>query len=143
MNIVSKDANFSVAWNHSSEKFAVTSQDGSVHIWDIRNRNPLAKFASVQPGTTKGAARCVKFTQTGAVDLLAFTEHVSHVHVVDARTFNEQQTIRVATTGQDVPITGLTFSNDSKKMFVGLESAILDFDVDTSSRRRFAYGSLV
>jgi WD40 repeat protein len=44
---VSRDANFSVAWNHTSEKFAVSSQDGSVHVWDIRNRNPLAKFSGL------------------------------------------------------------------------------------------------
>ncbi|KAG1473213.1 hypothetical protein G6F56_001086 [Rhizopus delemar] len=41
---VSKDANFSIAWNHSSDKFAVSSQDGSVHVWDIRHSNPIAKF---------------------------------------------------------------------------------------------------
>ncbi|KAI8646240.1 WD40-repeat-containing domain protein [Parasitella parasitica] len=140
---VSRDANFSVAWNHSSEKFAVSSQDGSVHVWDIRSRNPLARFAGLHPSITKGAARCVKFTQTGAVDLLAFTEHVSHIHIVDARTFDGQQTLRVGPVGHDTPITGLTFSNDSQKMFVGLENAILDFNIDTGSRRRFAYGALL
>lgn len=117
---VSRDANFSVAWNHTSEKFAVSSQDGSVHVWDIRSRNPLARFAGLHPSITKGAARCVKFTQTGAVDLLAFTEHVSHVHIVDARTFDGQQTLRVGSAGHDTPITGLCFSNDSQKMFVGM-----------------------
>ncbi|KAI9472418.1 MAG: WD40-repeat-containing domain protein [Benjaminiella poitrasii] len=140
---VSRDANFSVAWNHTSDKFAVSSQDGSVHVWDIRSRNPLARFSGLHPSITKGAARCVKFTQTGAIDLLAFTEHVSHVHVIDARTFNSQQTIRVGSPGHDTPITGLCFSNDSQKMFVGLENAILDFNIDTGSRRRFAYGSLL
>lgn len=61
----------------------------------------------------------MKFSQTGAVDLLAFTEHVSHVHIVDARTFESQQTIRVGSNQHDTPITGLSFSNDSKRMFVG------------------------
>ncbi|KAI8876351.1 WD40 repeat-like protein [Backusella circina FSU 941] len=140
---VSRDANFSVAWNHTSEKFAVSSQDGSVHVWDIRSPNPLAKFSGLHPSITKGAARCVKFTQSGAVDLLAFTEHVSHVHIVDARTFDAQQTLRVGSAAHDTPITGLCFSNDSKKMFVGLENAILDFKIDTGTRRRFAQGSLL
>ncbi|KAL0141522.1 WD40-repeat-containing domain protein [Mucor lusitanicus] len=106
---VSRDANFSVAWNHSSEKFAVSSQDGSVHVWDIRSRNPLARFAGLHPSITKGAARC----------------HVSHIHIVDARTFDGQQTLRVGS------------------MFVGLENAILDFNIDTGSRRRFARGALL
>lgn len=90
-----------------------------MHVWDIRSRDPLAKFSGLHPSITKGAARCVKFTQTGAVDLLAFTEHVSHVHIVDARTFDGQQTLRVGSVGHDTPITGLCFSNDSQKMFVG------------------------
>jgi len=140
---VSRDANFSIAWNHTSEKFAVSSQDGSVHVWDIRNRNPVARFSGLHPSITKGAARSVKFTQSGAVDLLAFTEHVSHVHVVDARTFNDQQTLRIGSASLDVPITGLCFSNDSKKMFIGLENALLDFDIDTGNRRRFGKGTLL
>jgi WD40 repeat protein len=44
---VSRDANFSVAWNHTSEKFAVSSQDGSVHVWDIRSHHPLARFSGL------------------------------------------------------------------------------------------------
>ncbi|RCH84383.1 hypothetical protein CU098_006625 [Rhizopus stolonifer] len=116
---VSKDANFSVAWNHTSEKFAVSSQDGSVHVWDIRHSNPVAKFKGINPSVTKGAARCVKFTQSGGVDLLAFTEHASHVHIVDARTFDEQQTLKIASTIYDAPLTGLCFSSDSSRMFVG------------------------
>ncbi|KAG0736951.1 hypothetical protein G6F23_010641 [Rhizopus arrhizus] len=116
---VSKDANFSVAWNHASDKFAVSSQDGSVHVWDVRHSNPVAKFNGINPSITKGAARCVKFTQSGAIDLLAFTEHVSHVHVVDARTFDGKQTIKILSTAYDAPLSGLCFSTDSSKMFVG------------------------
>ncbi|KAI9276614.1 WD40-repeat-containing domain protein [Sporodiniella umbellata] len=140
---VSNDANFSIAWNHASDKYAVSSQDGSVHVWDIRHSDPIAKFKGLNPSATKGAARCVKFTQGGAVDLLAFTEHVSHVHIVDARTFEGQQTLRIGTSEYDTPITGLCFSVDSKKMFVGLEDAVLDFDIDTGARRRFPGGSLI
>ncbi|EIE90389.1 hypothetical protein RO3G_15100 [Rhizopus delemar RA 99-880] len=121
---VSKDANFSVAWNHASDKFAVSSQDGSVHVWD--------------PSITKGAARCVKFTQSGAIDLLAFTEHVSHVHIIDARTFDGEQTIKILSTAYDAPLSGLCFSTDSS-----LDHAILDFNIDTCSRKRFPGGVLI
>jgi WD40 repeat protein len=157
---VSNDANFSIAWNHTSDKFAVSSQDGSVHIWDIRHSNPIAKFTGINSSITKGAARCVKFTQAGAIDLLAFTEHVSHVHVIDARTFDGQQTLRIGSNRYDTPITGLSFSVDSKNMFVGkyihlycykmilnikigLENSILDFNIDTGIRRRFPGGLLI
>ncbi|KAI7864820.1 WD40-repeat-containing domain protein [Spinellus fusiger] len=140
-----KDANFSVAWNHSSEKFAVASQDGSVHVWDVRHRDPLFRFGAMGLGHSalRGAARCVKFTQSGAIDLLAFTEHVSHINVIDARTFDGTQVIRVGNSGIDTPITGLGFSSGSHSMFVGLENVILEYPVDTSARRRFPKGVLL
>ncbi|KAJ8659628.1 hypothetical protein O0I10_004607 [Lichtheimia ornata] len=140
----SRDANFSVSWTANSDKFAVASQDGTVHVWDIRHRDPLYCFKGVgNPSITKGAARCVAFSKTRAVDLLAYTEHVSHVHIVDARTFDAQQTIRVGPAEQDTPITGLTFSQDSQKLFVGVDNAILEYQVDTPSRRRFPQGALL
>jgi hypothetical protein len=74
---------------------------------------------------------------------LAFTEHVSHVHVIDARTFDGQQTLRIGSNRYDTPITGLSFSVDSKNMFVGLENSILDFNIDTGIRRRFPGGLLI
>ena len=44
----SNDAGFSCAWNQSSDKFAVASQDGFVSVWDIRNSEKIAKIASHQ-----------------------------------------------------------------------------------------------
>ncbi|ORX46966.1 WD40 repeat-like protein [Hesseltinella vesiculosa] len=140
---VTRDANFSVSWNHSSDKFAVASQDGTVHVWDIRSQKPLCKFGGEHSTITKGAARCVKFTQAGAVDLLAYSEHVSHVSIIDARTFDLQQTLRVGPAAHDTPITGLAFSPSSQSMFVGLENVILEYDIDTSTRRRFPKGALL
>ncbi|KAI8342154.1 WD40-repeat-containing domain protein [Chlamydoabsidia padenii] len=139
----SRDANFSVSWNHSSEKFAVASQDGTVHVWDIRSQVPLCKFGGEQNTITKTAARCVKFSQGGAVDLLAYSEHVSHVSIIDARTFDTQQILRVGPANRDTSITGLSFSPDSHKMFVGLENAILEYQLNTGSRRQFPGGSLI
>ncbi|SAM09619.1 hypothetical protein [Absidia glauca] len=143
VNHFSRDANFSVSWNHASDKFAVASQDGTVHVWDIRSQLPLCKFGGEHNAITKNAARCVKFTQTGAVDLLAYSEHVSHVSIIDARTFNTQQTLRVGGAGLDTPITGLAFSPNSHSMFVGLESAILEYEIDSGARRRFPKGALL
>ena len=42
------DAGFSCAWNQSSDKFAVASQDGFVSVWDIRNTEKMAKLGSKQ-----------------------------------------------------------------------------------------------
>ena len=70
----SSDAGFSCAWNQSSEKFAVASQDGFVSVWDIRSTEKLAKIKSTQNPQVKGACRCVKFSPSGSMDLLMFSE---------------------------------------------------------------------
>ncbi|KAI8610297.1 WD40-repeat-containing domain protein [Chytriomyces sp. MP71] len=114
------DACFSCAWNQSSDKFAVASQDGFVCVWDVRDTGEkLAKIASRQHPAVKGAARCVKFSPWGSVDLLAFSEHVSYVNLVDARTFNEVQSVRVSPASADQHISGISFSPDAKGLFVG------------------------
>ncbi len=68
-----KDAGFSCAWDKSSTKFAVGCQDGFVCVWDIRSAKKLAQLPSCQ-ANGRGAVRSVKFSQSGSVDLLAFTE---------------------------------------------------------------------
>ncbi|KAJ3304614.1 hypothetical protein HDV03_002567 [Kappamyces sp. JEL0829] len=138
----SNDAGFSCAWNQSSEKFAVASQDGFVSIWDIRSTEKITKIATTQHPQVKGACRCVKFSPSGSMDLLAFSEHVSYVNLVDARTFNEKQTIRVSPMGSDQHISGICFSPDSQALFVGLEHSMLQYDIDTVGRRCFPEGSL-
>ena len=42
------DAAFSCSWNQTSEKFAISSQDGFVSVWDIRSSEKLAKLATKQ-----------------------------------------------------------------------------------------------
>lgn len=87
-----KDAGFSCAWDQTSTKFAVGCQDGFTCVWDIRsifggsggagascsgpssaNTKKLAQIPSAQMNG-RGAVRSVKFSQSGSVDLLAFTE---------------------------------------------------------------------
>eukprot|EP00834_Sanchytrium_tribonematis_P001868 NODE_49_length_31687_cov_0.791123.p10 type:complete len:334 gc:universal NODE_49_length_31687_cov_0.791123:21754-20753(-) len=117
----SADAGFACSWNQSSERFAVASQDGAVSVFDIRNTgDKIAKLQTHQWPRAKGAARNVKFSPSGSIDLLMFSEHVSYVHLVDARTFNEKQVIRVAPDDHDLHISGICFSPDSKRCFVGI-----------------------
>ncbi|KAI8926586.1 WD40-repeat-containing domain protein [Entophlyctis helioformis] len=143
----STDAGFSCSWNQSSEKFAVASQDGFVSVWDIRSSNKLVQLGSKQAGgdanpQVKGACRCVKFSTSGSIDLLMYSEHVSYVNVVDARSFNERQSIRVSPPGTDQHISGIAFSPDSKSVFIGSESCLLELEVDTMTRRCFPEGSI-
>ncbi|KAJ3119622.1 hypothetical protein HK100_000219 [Physocladia obscura] len=163
------DACFSCAWNHSSDKFAVACQDGFVCVWDVRSTEKLAKISTKQVYTiynvyylfcqlsnynfqnpqVKGAARCVKFSMSGSVDLMMFTEltihfqHVSYMNIVDARTFNDTQSIRVAPANSDQHISGIACSPDSRSIFVGLENVVLEYDIDVIARRSFGEGSLV
>ncbi|KAI8847633.1 WD40-repeat-containing domain protein [Chytridium lagenaria] len=137
------DAGFSCAWNQTSDQFAVASQDGFVCVWDIRSTEKLAKLGSKQNPQVKGACRSVKFSPAGSIDLLMYSEHVSYVNLVDARTYNERQTIRVAPPHSDQHISGISFSPDSKNVFVGLESTVLQYEVDTMSRRSFPEGSII
>ncbi|GAA6016029.1 hypothetical protein JCM8202_005386 [Rhodotorula sphaerocarpa] len=111
----SSDASFSTDWNQDNQTFAVASQDGFVHVFDIRSlpscsrpASPTLRAASSSPRkvaelkTTQsgpaGAARKVKFSPGGRKldgGLLAFTEHRNRVHIVDARNFETYQVLDV------------------------------------------------
>ncbi|CAG8480122.1 4759_t:CDS:10 [Paraglomus brasilianum] len=137
------DAGFSCAWNQYSGKFAVANQDGYISVWDIRHSDKLCKIPTKQDSQTKGAARSVKFSPSGSVDLLMFSEHVSYVHLVDSRTFCERQTLRITPQHYDQHISGITFTPDSSRIFVGVEHSVLEYEVDTVLRRSFPAGSLI
>ncbi|RKP26200.1 WD40-repeat-containing domain protein [Syncephalis pseudoplumigaleata] len=145
-----EDAGFSTAWNRIGNQFVVASQDGRVIVWDIRSSEKLATLTCTQsdgtlheqqPSRVRGAVRCVKFSQSGAVDLLAFSEHVNYVNVVDARTYQDRQSICIAP-DMDAHIAGMDFSPCGTRLFVGTENSVAAFDVDVMARHRFAHGVL-
>jgi WD40 repeat protein len=137
-----KDAGFSCAWDHSSTKFAVGCQDGFVCLWDVRRSKQLTQLTSQQTNG-RGAVRSVKFSQSSSLDLLAFTEHTSFVNVFDARTFETRDILRIGTPTAELNLTGLTFSSDSRSIFVGTEQTILEYDVNTRNRRIFPTGQII
>ncbi|EJU04650.1 WD40 repeat-like protein [Dacryopinax primogenitus] len=89
------DASFSTSWSPDGRKFAVSSQNGEVRVWDVRSTKPLAKFFALKPGAS---TRAVKFSPPGARELLAFAEGSSNLHIVDARTFAGHKTYTVPPT---------------------------------------------
>ncbi|GAA5974783.1 hypothetical protein JCM11641_007263 [Rhodosporidiobolus odoratus] len=118
----SNDASFSTDWSDDGVTFAVASQDGFVHVYDVRNLpssqptpsqpspRKLAEVKTTQSGPA-GAARKVKFSPGGArLDggLLAFTEHRNRVHIVDARTFELYQVLDVPFSSTSSPSSPLT-----------------------------------
>ncbi|KAJ2023811.1 hypothetical protein GGI06_001262, partial [Coemansia sp. S85] len=155
----SEDASFSCDFSQSSELFAVGSQDGYVTVWDIRSHQQrLVQLETFQHGRSRGACRNVKFSPSGSVDLLAFSEHSSFVNIVDTRCFEKRQILRVAGTNEepmaqtpdsptmaepDYQITGLRFAYDSSALFVGLEGSILEYSVDRVSRHSFPSSAII
>ncbi|ORZ38126.1 WD40-repeat-containing domain protein [Catenaria anguillulae PL171] len=136
-------AGFSCSWSSTSDKFAIASQDGLVLVWDERSTTPMATFLTKAHTSDKGAARCIKFSPSASMDLLAFTEHTSHVHFVDSRTFNERQVVRVAPPHVEQHISGLCFSPDSRSVFVGMEAALIELEVNSKARRSFPAGGIL
>ncbi|KAG0171438.1 hypothetical protein DFQ30_000944 [Apophysomyces sp. BC1015] len=128
-------------WNQTSEIFAVTSQDGYVNVWDIRQAHKLCRLGSAETRSTRKAARSIQFSK-GPLDLLAYTEHVSHVNIVDTRTFESRQVMRLSPAEMDYHISGLSFSPDNRSLFVGLENSLVELAVDVNTRRQFAGGRL-
>ena len=81
-----------------------------------------------------------------------YSEHVSCINVVDTRTFEEKQVIRVAPQNIDQHIAGICFSPESSHAFVGtcfvfqllaLESNVIGYEIDLMARRSFPLGSLI
>ncbi|KAF7727500.1 hypothetical protein EC973_007478 [Apophysomyces ossiformis] len=137
----SEEAAQCCGWNQSSEIFAVTSQDGYVNVWDIRHTQKLCQLGSAETRNTRKAARSIQFSK-GPLDLLAYTEHVSHVNIVDTRTFESRQVVRLSPAEMDYHIAGFSFSPDNRSLFVGLEHSMVELAVDVNSRRQFAGGRL-
>merc|ERR1711916_283351 len=97
------------AWNSSGMCFASASQDGSVCVWDLRSTKVLAKLQTQD----KNACRVVKFS-SGLTDLMAFSEHHSRFHIVDARTFAYEQVVSAA---PERDISGLCFTPNGSKVY--------------------------
>ncbi len=50
--------------------------------------------------------------------------------------------MRVGNAATDLNLTGLTFSPDSRSLYIGTEQAIFEYDVNTRKRRGFAAGQI-
>ncbi|KZT01516.1 uncharacterized protein LAESUDRAFT_731086 [Laetiporus sulphureus 93-53] len=115
-------ASFSTAFSADGSKFAVASQEGAVVVWDVRSTKPLKVFQTDKSRTSKTGTgyasgflyeepwdwsrgsinapgwgvRSVKFSPPGAGrEIMTFTEHTSLLHVVDARTFEKEEIVRM------------------------------------------------
>ena len=129
------DSGMCCAWNSSGMCFASASQDGSVCVWDLRSTKVLAKLQTQD----KNACRVVKFS-SGLTDLMAFSEHHSRFHIVDARTFAYEQVVSAA---PERDISGLCFTPNGSKVYSCIGDNLLEYDVDQTSRRSFPDGEVI
>ncbi|KAI5138729.1 hypothetical protein NEAUS04_2190 [Nematocida ausubeli] len=137
------DASFQVSWSPSDTYLAASTQDGYVCVYDIRNmKDKIETIRSVQGPLVKGACRNVKFCPDSAMDLLVFTEHVSHFTVVDVRDFSKRQSITVTGTTGDKHISGMAFGENGSKLYIGTEMVIYEFGMNIFSRRLFQTGGV-
>ncbi|KXN86090.1 hypothetical protein AN958_10566 [Leucoagaricus sp. SymC.cos] len=119
LNPSSLAASFSTAFSADGMKFAVASQEGVLAVWDIRSTKPMKViqtdkhrgissddgYLSDDPTDwTRGRSRApgfsvrnVKFGGGGVSgkEVMTFTEHTSLLHVVDARTFETEEILKV------------------------------------------------
>ncbi|KAF6755425.1 hypothetical protein DFP72DRAFT_1033104 [Ephemerocybe angulata] len=120
-------ASFSTAFSGDGLKFAVASQEGVVAVWDVRSSKPLKVYHTEKTRSagvgrlgnghasgwlsddpwdwTRGSSRPpgwsvrnVKFGGSArGKEVLTFTEHTSFIHIIDARTFETEEVLRMPT----------------------------------------------
>ncbi|EMD33862.1 hypothetical protein CERSUDRAFT_117388 [Gelatoporia subvermispora B] len=115
-------ASFSTAFSGDGSKFAVASQEGVVVVWDVRSTKPLKVLQTDKSNASRAGSggasgwlydmpwdwsrsqgrapgwgvRSVKFSPQGVGrEVMTFTEHTSLLHVVDTRTFETEEIVRV------------------------------------------------
>ncbi|KAK7682499.1 hypothetical protein QCA50_014299 [Cerrena zonata] len=117
-------ASFSTAFSANGSKFAVASQEGVVVVWDVRSTKPLKVIQTDKSRSSEGLSsgngsasgwvfeswdwtrnngsapgwgvRSIKFSPGGSgQEIMTFTEHTSMMHVVDARTFETEEIVRI------------------------------------------------
>lgn len=75
--------------------------------------------------------------------MLAYSEHVSNIYIVDTRTYETRQIVRLSPENEDRAITGLTFSPNCRTLYVGLEEHLIELQVDMCERTQFGGGRLI
>lgn len=128
----------SCSWNASSTKFAVSTQQGPVYVWDVRSSQ---YFARIIPEQRYCSTHKVQFSPTHSVDLLLIAEQTNYFHIVDARSFDQKQTIRVSSVHEDIGINGAVFSPDSRSVYIAKDEQIVEYKIDATGRRTNGFGA--
>eukprot|EP00127_Corallochytrium_limacisporum_P006013 Clim_evm2s216 gene=Clim_evmTU2s216 len=142
-----QDTGFSCCWDNTGVHIAIAGQDGHLTVFDVRKLDkPMVNLASKQFPGVKGAVRSVKYSPKGsAMDLLAFSEHTTYIHLLDARTYSEEQIIRVCPEGIDVHIAGIAWLGKGDALVTGMDTergAVVNY-FEPAQRRKFADAAII
>lgn len=108
-----------------------------MHVYDVRQyHHTLAKIGSTEARSTRNTPRSIRFSHS-PLDLLVYAEHVSNINIVDTRTFETRQVVRIGPHDGDTHIAGIELSPDNRSIFAGLETEMVQIDIDTAARRQF------
>lgn len=85
------DSGFGISFHPNGNLLSVAFQDGHCLLYDLRNlSDPLHEIKSTRPSHQSGGFRTCKFSNSKFSDILAISEHVGRVHLVDLRNLNDQ-----------------------------------------------------
>ncbi|MEW5302090.1 MAG: hypothetical protein WDW36_004900 [Sanguina aurantia] len=131
-----RDAGFCCCWVSGDSGVASAHQDGTVCVWDLRSGSAVWKHGF------PAAVRSVK-QAPGVLDLLAVAEHQDVVHLVGRHAHvGVMQRLEVSH-GRGHDISGIDFSHQGQKLYVGVDDGLVVFDVDVCARHSFASAELV
>lgn len=80
------DSGFGLSFHSNEYTLACAFQNGSCLLYDLRKpERAFHEIKSTRPNHQSGAFRCCKFLNSSTHDLLAVSEHVGRVHLIDLR----------------------------------------------------------
>eukprot|EP00667_Euglena_gracilis_P013173 EG_transcript_13584 len=142
------DCAFSCCFSPDGWHFIAAAQDGRLVLMQVRD-------GSLQPALTlygfrlrcsppaNKYCRAIKYHPTPGIDLVAFTESTSYIHILDVWAPENHQVVRVAPDNEETDICGLCFSPDGATLYVALQDRLVRLSVDVAGRRCHPLGKLM
>jgi len=136
------DCSFSCCFSPDGLHCTAASQDGTIVIFRVLDNkfvhtSVIKGFKSTGQTVAQAIKYCraVKYSPLKGIDLIAFTESTSYIHILDVLKPENHQTIRVAPNNEETDICGLCFSPDSRYLYVALQDRLVQLEVDLAARR--------
>eukprot|EP01006_Ploeotia_vitrea_P054836 TRINITY_DN67927_c5_g2_i1.p1 TRINITY_DN67927_c5_g2~~TRINITY_DN67927_c5_g2_i1.p1 ORF type:complete len:343 (+),score=6.86 TRINITY_DN67927_c5_g2_i1:65-1093(+) len=135
---VHDDCAFSCCFTPSGDHFLIAAQDGTVLSFETKNPKARPRVlnhrwwpSSPQPSIlTDKCCRVVKYSPKFGIDLVAFTETKSVVHIMCMWDTTQHQAVWVAPENVGKDVQGICFSTDAEYLYVALEDRIVQLSLN-------------